>query len=334
MPDIKIDAPAGTTADVTSLFLELAAAAAARTGLQAILIYADVFLTRSGLSEFISKVGASKVVLVAREGDSFAGCAEKGAAVISVPGIKLSRMGQIKMAVLVGFSRKVFKSGDRVLCLSGIAGSGVLDTIFFLEIGREFELLAAVGDETLPDVNPDVFERVLDIAISLATDGREARPVGTAFVIGDAENLRPYTEQMIFNPFRGYPETERNVLDPMMEETIREFSALDGAFVIRRDGVVESAGTFLKSTMLGEQLPRGLGARHQSAAAITATTRSIAITVSESNGTVTVFKGGKILMDFEPPRPDVSARPRRGTEQIVRAERRMVRKRRGTEPGQ
>ena len=51
------------------------------------------------------------------------------------------------------------------------------------------------------------------------------------------------------------------------------------------------------------------GARHKSAAAITVVVRAVAITVSESTGNVTVFRGGKILIEIDRPRPIGSAPP-------------------------
>ena len=108
---------------------------------------------------------------------------------------------------------------------------------------------------------------------------------------------------MILNPFRGYSEEERNILDSSLERTVKELSAIDGAFVIRGDGVIEAAGAYLRSTATVTGLPRGLGARHYSAASITASTKATAITISESTGTVTVYRGGKIVIEIEPPRP-------------------------------
>jgi DNA integrity scanning protein DisA with diadenylate cyclase activity len=304
--------PKSGPSETTALFLELALEAANKQTLRAILLYADVFPTRESLVEFMDRKGDIDVLLVSRREETFAECEERGGTLLRVPDVRLTRMGQVKIAVLIGFSQNLLRIGDVLLCLSGVAESGVLDTLFVLEVGTEFELFAMEAGEDLPDFNPDVFERVLTLATSLAHEGREGRPVGTTFVLGDMEELLPLTEQMIFNPFKGYPESDRNVLDPTMEETIREFSALDGAFLIRRDGVVESAGTFLKSAILGDQLPRGLGARHQSAAAITTSTRALAVTISESTGTVTVFRGGKILMEVERPGTPAPVRPRGG----------------------
>ena len=99
-------------------------------------------------------------------------------------------------------------------------------------------------------------------------------PVGTLFVIGDSDQVLTQSHQLVINPFHGYPENERNILDPRLEETIKEFSAIDGAFVIRGDGVILAAGAYLAPrSKLDEKLPQGLGTRHEAAAGITAMTR-------------------------------------------------------------
>ena len=106
----------------------------------------------------------------------------------------------------------------------------------------------------------------------------------------------------MINPFHGYPEDERNILDPRLEETIKEFSAIDGAFVVRGDGVVLAAGRYLAPrSKLDEQLPQGLGTRHEAAAGITATTQAIALCISQSTGTVSIFKDGRLITDIQKP---------------------------------
>jgi DNA integrity scanning protein DisA with diadenylate cyclase activity len=223
---------------------------------------------------------------------------------IRVPNIKLTRLGQMKVAVLVGVSEGIFHHDDVILCLSGLVDSCCLDSLFILDIGEEFEFFAVTQLEHLHEVvRPEVFLRVLEIAIDLATEGREGKPVGTIFIVGDTDRVLQYCEQLILNPFKGYAESERNILDPKLEETIKEFASLDGAFIIRGDGVVEAAGAFIRAGVVTEDIPSGLGTRHRSAAAITAITQAVAITVSESTGTVMVFYDGKIIMEIEKPHP-------------------------------
>ncbi len=84
-----------------------------------------------------------------------------------------------------------------------------------------------------------------------------------------------------------------------MDQNIKEYSAMDGAFLIKGNGVIVSAGTYLRPGVAGDDLPQGLGARHAAAAGITASTKSIAITVSQSTGAVRIWRGGKLITEIE-----------------------------------
>jgi len=230
---------------------------------------------------------------------------EKHRTVLRVPNVPLTRASQAKMAVFLALSRGLIKLGDVVVCLAGLPGSGSLDTLIVTQVGREFEMFAIsrADDQSPPDVRPEVLERVLEIASELGSEGREGKPVGAFFIVGDSERVLPLTKQLILNPFQGYPEDERNLLSDALEETVKELSTVDGAFVIRGNGVIETCGAYVKVASQDEyDLPQGLGARHQAAAAITAVTNAAAVTVSESTGTVSVFRGGRILVEIEKPR--------------------------------
>jgi diadenylate cyclase len=219
---------------------------------------------------------------------------------LQMPKIDLTRMGQIKIAVLMGLSAGIVGGKDRIVCVTGLPRLHQLDNIFVLDLGKEFELLTTnKGCNMVGSVRPEVFEGVLNLAIELANQGREGKPVGTIFTLGDHEKVLQLSRQLVMNPFHGYPEEERNILDPDLRETIREFSAIDGAFVIRDDGVVMAAGRHLNAALEEGELPRGLGSRHVAGAGITAVTDAVAIAISESDGTVRIFKQGTIFMEIE-----------------------------------
>ena len=148
---------------------------------------------------------------------------------------------------------------------------------------------------------PEVLERVLGLASEIAVEGREGKPLGTIFVLGDTNTVNKYVTQLIINPFRGYSEAERNIIDPALAETVKEFASIDGAFVITGDGIVLSAGSYLRPQAESELLPSGFGSRHQAAAGITACTKALAITVSESTGMVTLFKNGAVVLTISKP---------------------------------
>lgn len=200
-------------------------------------------------------------------------------------------------ALLFLLSRGILNRHERVMSVFGEPASGALDTIRFTNLEREFSAFfrlpeGGIGD----DVENLVFTRVLQLALELAQEGREGKPTGAIFVVGGYEQVRKHCQQLLVNPFRGIPEDERNVLDPSLEETIKEFSRIDGAFIIQGNGLIESAGTYLRADREVSDLPAGLGARHAAAAAITGVSDAISLAISESTKRISIFRGGKRVM--------------------------------------
>jgi len=223
---------------------------------------------------------------------------------LRVPNVPYTRQGQVKIAIFLALYRGLIEEGDIVIFLSGLPSSGTLDSLFVTQVGREIDLITSAQDmKKLPqDIRPEVLDRIMDLAAELGSEGREGKPVGALFVLGDTDKVASLSRQLILNPFRGYPREERNILAVALEETVKELATIDGAFLVRGNGVMETCGAFLKTASQEEfELPLGLGARHHAAAAITAVTESIAITVSESTGTVTVFRGGKVILTLDKP---------------------------------
>lgn len=224
-------------------------------------------------------------------------------AVVKLPEVKLTRLSQIKLSTVMCITEGVIKPGDKVVCLSGVRATGILDTLIIIDLSRESELITTSGlsRDLLKKVAPEVLETVLNIALELSTEGREGKPVGATFVVGDHEKVMKLSRPLIMNPFKGYPEESRNILDRAVHETIKEFALLDGAFLIREDGVVMSAGVHLDAALEDDGHLHGLGCRHMAAAGITDVTDAAAITISGSTGIVRIFKNGRVLMEIEKP---------------------------------
>ncbi len=289
---------------LTRSMVRHAHAIAREVGARVIMLHADVIEEDADLSSLVEDVNF-QIILVSHRPDLVPPVERKDlCTVIHVPDIAMTRAGLVKVATLVAAAESLVKAGDRILCLTGIDGSGAIDTIMVLDMGTEIELFSASTADPLPkDVTPAVFERTLTLASELGVEGREGRTVGTLFVLGDSDRVLSQSHQLVFNPFHGYPEGDRNILDHRLEETIKEFSAIDGAFVVRGDGVLLAAGRYLAPrSKLDEPLPQGLGTRHEAAASITVTTDAIAVCVSQSTGTVSIFKRGRMILDIQKPR--------------------------------
>ncbi len=278
---------------VNRLMFREAERVAKGSGCSAIMVFGDTFL---GGIEAGRWFGSTKTILVTRNPGEAAEERSGFAETIQVRSFSNQRLAQLRSAVLVALTRGLIGFDDRLCCMGGMAGSNQFDTVVVVDVEREFQtLLTGHADLLPPDVKPEVLERGLAVATDLAVEGREGRPVGGLFVVGDAERVAKLIKPLVLNPFYGYKEEDRNILSPFMDETIKEFSSIDGAFIIRGDGVVESAGSLIQAADYDHALPSGLGSRHAAAAAISVATQCISIVISSSTSQVTLFRRGVML---------------------------------------
>ncbi|MBR6388868.1 MAG: PTS sugar transporter subunit IIA [Opitutales bacterium] len=278
------------------VFLTRAENIARECGCTAVVVMGDTFTNGIRLANYFKGM---RVVLVSerRTDADF----EEFDEIVSVRSYSRIRMGQLKSAVLVGITKGILQETDKICCIGGIRGSDSIDSIIVFNVGAEFSQFYLKTSDALPaGVKPDVVERVIDIATELAVEGREGKPVGSLFIIGDIEHLRPYLKQLVLNPFAGYKPEDRNVLSPFMDETVKEFSLIDGAFVIDGSGTLEAAGALVHTPDFNLKLPGGLGARHAAAYSISLAADCLAFVVSSSTGQLSLFRKGQMVILSEP----------------------------------
>lgn len=212
-----------------------------------------------------------------------------------------SRFSRIKYAFLYGVLNNVITAESRVVCVLGPKGKSHLDTITVHDLSFSwseefpFDPTALIAKKSFSTVMAAV-----DIALDIGALGREGKPVGTIFVIGNSKSVLKFSHQAVFNPFKGYPKRDKMITNPEVVESLKEVAQLDGAIVISTAGVVEAAGRHLNAAGVLTKELRGLGSRHRAASGITRKTEAVAIVVSESTGRVTIFNKGRILAALEP----------------------------------
>lgn len=222
----------------------------------------------------------------------------KNTRALVIPAYDYSRVERVKVALVSAIAQGAFKEGELVLCMTGRVGRPP-DTVMKMRIGGSLEdRLAMEGVKLGDEFNSQVVDALIQLALQIGQEGFEGHPIGTIITIGDHTTVLEKSRQMTINPFQGLSEAERNVLDPKIREAIKNFSVLDGAFVIREDGVVLAAGRYLSSSDEAVKIPLGLGARHAAAAGITSTTKCVALVVSQTSGAVRLFKGGNIVLEL------------------------------------
>ncbi len=219
---------------------------------------------------------------------------------VTIPPYDYTRIEKIKVAIVAAQSAGLLRDGDTVLACCGPGDDKVADTMIKVTIGSE-DPEEKIRVDTLglpPEFSSQVIEGLLHTAMEIGAEGYEGHAIGSIMVVGESTKVMEKSRQLILNPFQGMSEADRNSLDPPIREAIKTFAALDGAFVIREDGVVLAAGRYLLSMSRDVKLPMGLGARHSAAASMTSETGAVAITVSQTTGTVRVFREGEIVLEL------------------------------------
>ena len=219
---------------------------------------------------------------------------------VAIPPYDYTRVEKIKVAIVAAQSAGLLRDGDTVLACCGPGDDKIADTMIKVTMGSE-DPEEKIRVDTLglpPEFSTQVVEGLIHTAMEIGAEGYEGHAIGTILVIGDSTRVMEKSRQLILNPFQGMSEADRNSMDPPIREAVKTFSALDGAFIIREDGVVLAAGRYLLSMNRDVKLPMGLGARHSAAASMTADTKAIAVTVSQTTGTVRVFREGEIVLEL------------------------------------
>lgn len=281
----------------TNLVIRQAIQMAKKVEADALLCYMD---TTKDLGAFSRMKVDTRLILLSKRKECMERAAEKDIDAVLLPDVRLTRVGYLKIGFLTAMSKGYLKKGDVVVCVGGVPEQGYMDTIVLVEAGAESEFFGGGEGFTFPKgLPPEVFETLLDFVLELANEGREGKPVGSIFVLGDHKRAMELSYQLVLNPFQGHPDKSLSLFNADIMESLKEFSSIDGAFIIRGDGAVLAAGRYLNVVYQGEPLPQGLGSRHSAAAAITQATDSIAMVISESTGRVTLFRNGRILSEIE-----------------------------------
>jgi DNA integrity scanning protein DisA with diadenylate cyclase activity len=213
---------------------------------------------------------------------------------------------RLSLALLEAVRREELRHGADVVALyNGIEARRdepePVDSLSIIHLGEHLERLSARDLRKLDTQVPlETLKAVVDLALAIGREGREGHPVGTMFVVGDTRKVLTMSRPMNFNPFRGYSQAERDVRNRSVREQIKDIAQLEGAILIRRDGVAVAACMRIEAPEADITLSMGLGTRHAAAAAVSKCTKAIAIVVSQSSGSVRLFQNGEMVLHIEP----------------------------------
>jgi len=203
--------------------------------------------------------------------------------------------GRVRFGVEGALDQEYVDEDATVACIADVFDDAD-DTIARIQVG-DFSASGVYDLFVNSRAEPSVIRDVLEVAIELGKKGQKGKPVGALFVVGDAGKVMNKSRPLSYNPFE---KSHVHVGDPIVNVMLKEFSRLDGAFVISDAGKIVSAYRYLEPSAEGVDIPKGLGARHMAAGAVTRDTNAIAIVLSESDGLVRAFKGGELILEVDP----------------------------------
>ena len=284
----------------TANLLELARDAVARLGASGVLLMPEGPMDWPETRALLGEAPALVAVETPRQAEAVRAA---GLIAVEVEPTESAIGERITLALIEAVANDLLAAGARVVVAYAGFEAEALDSITVFRLGEHLERLSSRDLRALDTSVPlETLKAVVDVAVEIGREGREGKAVGTLIVVGDARNVLARTRPLGFDPFRGYLRKERNLRDVRVREAIKEIAQMDGAFVVARDGTVEAACRIVDAPTAGLSLPKGLGTRHWTAAAITNVTRSLAVVVSQSTGAVRLFQEGEVLLRIAPMR--------------------------------
>jgi DNA integrity scanning protein DisA with diadenylate cyclase activity len=215
---------------------------------------------------------------------------------VSLPLVFTDVIGRIRFGLEGTLDEGLVTDSEEVVCLTRSFDDNDADTVIRVR-ADEFTRTGVYDLFVNSRADADVVRNVFEVAIELGKKGQKGKPVGALFVVGDAGKVMNKSRPLSYNPFE---KSHVHVGDPIVNVMLKEFSRLDGAFVISDGGKLVSAYRYLEPAAEGVDIPKGLGARHMAAGAITRDTNAIAIVLSESDGLVRAFKAGELVLELDP----------------------------------
>ncbi|HEX3725244.1 MAG TPA: DNA integrity scanning protein DisA nucleotide-binding domain protein [Pirellulales bacterium] len=248
-----------------------------------------------------TRSGDKKLLIAADFPQQIDGASAAGLATVLLKMPEAPVYEKLTQALLESVADDILAPGAHVVALYSGFEAGTIDSVSLVRLGEHLGQLTARDLRQLETRVPlDTLKTVVDMAVEVGREGREGKPVGTLFVVGDSRKVLASSHPVGFDPVKGYNRRERNLDDPRVREGIKEIAQLDGAIVVSAEGIVEASARYIDAPADNITLPKGLGARHWAAAAISRKTNAVAVAVSESNGTVRIFQNGEVTLRIEP----------------------------------
>ncbi|HEX4352143.1 MAG TPA: hypothetical protein VHZ95_04500, partial [Polyangiales bacterium] len=191
-------------------------------GADAVLLMADENVEWTKLVERAD--GAKLVVAVERAEDAIA-AVEAGLASVLLDTSEVPVYDKLSQSLLKAIADEMLAPSARVVALYSGFEANTLDSISVVDLGDHLGRLTVRDLRQLETRVPlDTLQTVVNLALEIGREGREGKPVGTLFVVGDHTKVRRMSHAASFDPVRGYSRKERNLKSSRVREGIKEIA--------------------------------------------------------------------------------------------------------------
>jgi DNA integrity scanning protein DisA with diadenylate cyclase activity len=248
-------------------------------------------------------VGNYKLLVAADDAVDLQGATEAGIETVVLNMVQSPVFEKLTQALLESVADEMLPPGADVVAVYSGFEAARFDSVSMIHLDEHFSRLTVRDIRLLVTRVPlDTLKSVVDLAVEIGREGREGKPIGTMFVVGSTKAVLERCHPAGFDPVKGYKKAERSLSDRRVREGIKEIAQMDGAFVISPDSTIMAAAQYVDASADGLTMTKGLGSRHWAAAAISRKTNAVAVTVSQSSGTVRIFQNGEVMLRIEPGR--------------------------------
>ena len=251
--------------------------------------------------QLLVSVTNHKLLVSADSEDVLQGAADAGIASVLLNMSQAPVFEKLTQTLLESVADEILLPGADVVAVYSGFEADRYDSVSMIHLDEHLSRLTVRDIRMLETRVPlETLKTVVDLAVEIGRDGREGKAIGTMFVVGSTKAVLDRCHPVGFDPVKGYKKSERGLGDRRVREGIKEVAQMDGAFIIGADCTVLAAAQYVDASAEGLTMTKGLGSRHWAAAAISRKTNAVAVTVSQSSGTVRVFQNGEVMLRIEP----------------------------------
>ena len=169
-----------------------------------------------------------KPVIVALDSqEDLEGAAEAGLKTLALNKEKAPLLERLQHALLEAAADELIRTNGEVVAVYRGFQQNRLDSISHLQLDERMRRLTSRDLQMLESRVPlQTIKVVVDLAAQIGREGREGKPVGTLFVVGDTRKVVEHSNDSGVDPFRGYNKKHRNLLDARVQEDAKEIAGL------------------------------------------------------------------------------------------------------------